>query len=108
MAEICKRRDIMVVQGDVLEVYFELEGIAPEIVQNVYFTSKRAELSVACPYSKLHNGYCLRLGSECTGHMRPIVCNYDVTVELIDGNKLTVLYECCFAVLKKKNFIEED
>lgn len=108
MTEICKRRDVMVIQGDVLEVYFELVGIAPEIVKNVYFSSEKANLSFPCPYSTIYDAYCLRLGSECTGHIHPIICSYDLTVEFIDGNRMTVLHECCFAVLKKRNFIEED
>ena len=108
MAEICKRRDVTVVQGDVLEVYFELIGIAPEIVKNVYFTSKKANLNFPCPFSTSNNAYCLRLPSECTEHIHPIICNYDLTIEFVDGNRMTVLYECRFAVLKKRNSIEGD
>ena len=108
MDEICKRRNVMVIQGDVLEVYFELIGISPDIVKQVYFSSERAQLTFICPYSKLHDAYCLRLPSECTAHLTPNICSYDLTVEFIDGNKMTVLHECCFAVLKKRNNFKEE
>lgn len=108
MAEICKRRDVMVIQGDVIEVYFELVGIEPEIVKNVYFSSEKANLNFSCPYSTIKDAYCLRLSSECTGHLHPIICSYDLTVELVDGNRMTVLHECPFAVLKKRNFIRDE
>lgn len=108
MAEICKKRDVMVIQGDVLEVYFELNGIDSSIVKNVYFTSEKANLNLVLPYSQEHKAYCLRLVSSCTAHINPVICNYDLTVEFVDGNRITVLHECCFAILKKRNFIEEE
>ena len=108
MTEICKKRDIMVIQGDVLEMYFELNGIDPEIVKNVYFSSQKANLRFPLPYSPEHDAYCLRLVSSCTVHINPVICNYDLTIEFIDGNRMTVLHECCFAILKKRNFVEEE
>lgn len=44
MGEFCKCKDVSVIQGDVLEVYFELIGIEPEVVQNLWFSSERAGL----------------------------------------------------------------
>lgn len=108
MGDFCKPKDVMVMQGDILEVYFELDGIAPEAVKTVYFSSDKANLLVYCPYSQFRDGYCLRIGSEYTELMRPIICSYDLTVEFYDGNRITVIHEGCFAVLKKRNFIEED
>lgn len=107
MGEFCKCKDVSVIQGDVLEVYFELIGIEPEVVQNLWFSSKRAGLYTSCPFSKIHNAYCLRLESECTERIKPCICNYDLTVEFIDGNKMTVVHERLFAVLKKRNELEE-
>lgn len=108
MDEICKKRDVIVIQGDVLEMYFELTGIDPEIVKEVYFSSKVAELNFPLPYSEIEKAYCLRLPSSCTEHLFPTISGYDLTVEFIDGNRMTVLHNCLFAVLKKRNTINSD
>lgn len=103
MGDFCKCKDVTVIQGDVLEVYFELIGIAREAVKELWFTSEGAGINTPCPYSEIQDAYCLRLGSECTGHINPCICNYDLTVEFIDGNMLTVAHEKLFAIFKKRN-----
>ena len=106
MNEICKRKSVMVIQGDVLEEHFELIGIAPEVVKTVCFRSEGAKLLCECPYSNLFGAYCLRLPSTVTEELAPVICSYDLTVEFADGNVMTLLHECPFAVLKKRNYIE--
>lgn len=108
MSEICKRKDVMVIKGDVLEVYFELNGITPDVIKNVQFKSDTAQLYVDLVYSNLHNAYCLRLNSDFTDCLSPSIGNYDLVVEFIDGNKITVAHECGFAVLKKRNALYEE
>ena len=108
MSDICKRKDVMVIQGDILEVYFELNGIAPAVVKSAYFESNMTQLYVECPYSSIYDGYCLRLTSDITQSLTPTIGSYDLTVEFIDGNKITVIHEGMFAVLKKRNALCEE
>ena len=108
MTGYCKCKDVIAVRGDILEVHFELVGIAPEAVKNLWFSSNGAGIITACPYSKIEKCYYLRLGSECTEGLKPCITNYDLTVEFIDGNKITVVRERLFAILEKRNRITEE
>lgn len=108
MGEICKRKDLMVIRGDILEVYFELNGIDPDIVEKVMFQSDSALVYSELPYAELQKGYCLRLESDFTYNLKPSIGTYDLIVEFIDGNKITVAHECGFAILKKRNALYEE
>lgn len=99
----CNYKDILVVQGDILEVNFELIGVPYECIKKVTFTCEKLELNVECPYSKFHDAYCLRLASDITQNFPPFIGSYDLTVEFTDECKLTVVNEKLFAVLKKRN-----
>ena len=103
MDEFCKRQNIAVIRGAILEVYFEIEGIPIDAIRRVYFRSDAAQLYIELPYSKLRNAYCLRMESECTDNLKPEIGSYDLLVELIDGNIITVIHECEFFILKKRN-----
>ena len=94
---------ISVIQGDVLEAHFTVPGIPIEAIKAVYFNSRKADLYVECPYSTYLNAYCMRLCSDATELLKPMFGTYDLTVELIDGNILTVSRECDFTVFKKRN-----
>lgn len=108
MGELCDGQNIVVIRGDVLEVYFEIDGISPEVVRQVCFKSDAAQIYTELPYSRLREAYCLRLGSEFTNSLRPSIGSYDLTVEFIDGNIITVAHERGFVVLKKRNAQNEE
>ena len=104
----CSREDLCVVQGDLLEVYYKLTGVDLECVKAVYFSCDKANIRCELPYSKLMGAYCLRLPSTCTKLLTPVICSYDITVEFVDGNMLTLLQQYPFAVLKKRNTLSEE
>lgn len=108
MGELCEGQNIVVIRGDVLEVYFEIDGISPNVVRQVCFKSDAAQIYVELPYSKLREAYCLRLESEYTNMLKPTIGSYDLTVEFIDGNIITVAHEREFIVLKKRNSQNEE
>lgn len=99
---ICKKQIIEVVHGDPIERYFK-PCIDPALIANVYFDSDNAGLHFILPYSSDQQGYCLYIPSNITKHLRPVICTYDLTVELIDGNTLTVIESCPFTIFKKRN-----
>jgi hypothetical protein len=104
----CQKKNIRVIRGDILEVYFEIIGIEPEGIKDVYFTAARQGFSVKLPYSQENEGYCLRFGSDVTELLSHCIGSYDLTVELIDGNKMTLISDGAFDVLKKRNKIKEE
>jgi hypothetical protein len=99
------RKEIKFIQGDVLEYYFDFGGriIPPEVIAHVYFSCAGENLLIDLTYSPEQRAYCLRLTSEETLQLTPMFCTYDVSVEMIDGNKLTILHDCSFVVLRKRN-----
>lgn len=104
----CRGEDgtnLSVVQGDILEVYFILEGISSEEISSVFFSCAEQSISEECEYSEEEGGYRLRLESDVTEGLAPIYGSYDLTVRFSDGNDFTALYEGDFAVLKKRNAI---
>jgi len=98
----CSGEDILVVQGDILEAYFYPEDIDLDAVSDVFFTANEFDLCVSCPYLTEKEGWCLRLTSEVTSTLKPCISSYDLTLELTDGNVLSVK-NGMFAVLKKRN-----
>ncbi len=108
MSEYCRCKDVIAVRGDLLEVHFELIGIDPAAVKNVWFTSDGAGIVTTCPFSDLEQCYFMRLESKDTECLTPCITNYDLTVEFVDGNRLTVVRERLFAVLEKRNSIEKE
>ena len=103
MGDFCCKKDVFVIKGDVLEVYFELDGIPRETVKEVVFNCDCADIHTCCPFSEERGGYCLRIRSEDTELHNPCIGSYDLVVEFIDGEFLTVVHEGLFAVLKRRN-----
>ena len=105
---LCNDKNIVVIRGDVLEVYFEIEGVEPEAISHVYFRSSAADICVELPYSNLRKAYCLRLESATTDEFTPVIGSYDLVIELIDGNIITGVHEGGFTILKKRNAFEDE
>lgn len=119
MEECCKSIDIMFVQGDILEVTFEVLNIPKEAISKMYVNIKGLNLSVECPYVEkeaaeteteeptVSGGYMLRLESENTATFPTVIASYDLVAALSDGNYLTLIREGLFAVLKRRNCLCE-
>ena len=99
--------NISVVQGDILEVYFVLEGISNEDISKVFFSCAEQSLAVECEYSSSQQGYGLRLDSDETDVLEAKQSRYDLTVRFTDGNDFTAVYEGVFAVFPKRNAIRD-
>lgn len=100
--------NITAIIGDLLERYFILNSVDTAAIKEVCFSCRGQGICVHLPYSKLQGGYCLRLGSETTRLLRPKTSYYDLTAELIDGNKITLIYQGTFTVQRKNNKVCEE
>lgn len=95
--------------GDVFEVWFKLNNVDRAAVSEVCFTCRGMGICVHLPYSSLRDGYCLRLTSDFTQELPTGVFYFDLTAELIDGNRVTLIYDGVLTVYKKINKLcEED
>lgn len=101
----CENNNISVIQGDILEIYFVLEGISSEEISKVFFSCAEQSIVEECEYSSSEEGYGLRLDSDVTSGLKPCQSRYDLTVRFADGNDFTAVYEGVFAVLEKRNAI---
>lgn len=89
--------------GDVFEAWFILDSVDREAVSEVCWTCRDLGLCVHLPYSQLRHAYCLRLDSSFTQELPSGVYYFDLTVELIDGNRITLIYDAVLTVYKKIN-----
>lgn len=106
---MAKDYHISLYAGDVLEVWFKLNSIDRLAVNELCFTCKKLGICVHLPYASYQEAYCLRLDSDCTIKFPAAVCYYDLTAELIDGNRLTLIYDGILTIRKKTNKLcEED
>lgn len=99
------KNDIIVIQGDTLKVNFCFCDIENNNIKEVLFTSNRANINLSLPYNEEEQGYILLLDCDTTEKMLSVICNYDLTIELADGTRKTMIHNGVFAVLKKRNKI---
>lgn len=100
--------EIKFIKGDVLEIYFAVEDLEVEYIAKAYFSCIGAKILCELPYSEEQEAFCLRFPSKISDEVKPGFYTYDVTLELVDGSKITLLHNEDFIVLKKKNTLSED
>lgn len=96
-------KKIVVVRGDILQIYFDIDGIDPSIINTVHFSCQKQSLDVILARSKFNVGYWLNLSSKQTEDLIPCSGKYDLTVEFKGGERLTILRNVPFIVLEKSN-----
>lgn len=96
------RNKVCVIQGDALEVIYKFTE-SQEQIKTVCFSSDRAKIVCNLQYAQEEGVYSLKFSSDVTSQLQPMICNYDLTVELMNGDKVTVIHEAPFVVLKKRN-----
>lgn len=106
MAEFLNECNISVIQGDVLELYFIIENIDKEQIEQVFFTCNEKGIQVELEYSEDEQGYALRLESADTSELEVGLSSYDLTLKFADEGYFTAVYEGIFDVLPKKNKVE--
>lgn len=105
---MAKNYHISLYAGDVLEVLFKLNCIDRAAINEVCFTCKKLGICVHLPYSSFREGYSLRLDSDFTENFPDMVAYFDLTAELIDGNRLTLIYNGVLTVRRKNNKLCEE
>lgn len=99
--------EIRFIRGDLLEIYFAVEDLEVEYIAKAYFSCIGAKILCELPYSEEQEAFCLRFPSKVSEEVKPGFYTYDLTLELVDGSKITLLHNEDFVVLKKKNSLLE-
>ena len=99
--------EIRFIKGDLLEIYFAVEDLEVEYIAKVYFSCIGAKILCELPYSEEQEAFCLRFPSKVSEEVKPGFYTYDLTLELVDGSKVTLLHNEDFVVLKKRNTLLE-
>ena len=99
--------EIRFIKGDLLEIYFAVEDLEVQYIAKVYFSCIGAKILCELPYSEEQEAFCLRFPSKVSEEVKPGFYTYDLTLELVDGSKITLLHNEDFVVLKKKNSLLE-
>lgn len=103
-----KEYEIRFVKGDLVEVYFVVDDIDVTYISRVVFSCRNAKILCDLPYSEEHGSFCLRFNSKMSDAIAPGFYTYDLTLELVDGSKITLLHNEDCVVLKKNNSINEE
>ncbi len=99
--------EIRFIRGDLLEIYFAVEDLEVEYIAKAYFSCIGAKILCELPYSEEQEAFCLRFPSKVSEEVKPGFYTYDLTLELVDGSKITLLHNEDFIVLKKRNTLLE-
>ena len=99
--------EIRFIKGDLLEIYFAVEDLEVEYIAKAYFSCIGAKILCELPYSEEQEAFCLRFPSKVSEEVNPGFYTYDLTLELVDGSKITLLHNEDFIVLKKRNTLSE-
>lgn len=100
---MANKYDISFYAGDVLEVWFRLNEVDTEAVSEICLSCADLGICVHLPYSTQKGEWCLRLESDFTARLPAKVCYYDLTANLIDGNRVTLIYNGLLTVRRKNN-----
>lgn len=94
------------IQGDMFELEIKICGIDANLIENVWFSSKRLDITKSI--SNIGDNYFLRIESIITKKFQVGFADYDITVQLKDGQYLTVLHNECIEILQKQNEVKND
>lgn len=94
------------IQGDIFELEIKICGIDANLIENVWFSSKRLDITKSI--SNIGDNYFLRIESIITKKFQVGFADYDITVQLKDGQYLTVLHKECIEILQKQNEVKND
>ena len=97
---------LQVVQGDVFEFGVDFCNLEPMLIERVVFTSKKLGIQETAVFE---NGeYRVRIEGERTRLFPAGFIGYDLTVVLIDGERLTVRNNEKIEVLRKSNEVQNE
>lgn len=108
MTDFSKSNNLLLIAGDILEVYFSFENIDVSSIEEVIFICAEKQIEATLEYSSTEQAYALRLESEDTADIEPGIASYDLTIKFADGNYFTAVYENALNVLPKNNRLSKE
>lgn len=99
--------DIVIIQGDTYQKNVIIEGVYTDIIEGVYFSCGKLNLTQKLSFNSQFNHFELILSSEQTATLKPVVTDFDITVKLQNDKVTTGLYRGKLIVLDKNNPIQE-
>ncbi len=99
--------DVVIIQGDTYEQNVFVEGVPAEVIEEVYFSCNKLNISKSLAFDSDIQGYVLLLSSQETKDLKVVTTDYDITVKLIGNNIKTGIYRGKLIVLEKNNTVED-
>lgn len=100
---ICGKVNITLIQGDSYQKKVKIEGVEPEVVEGVYFSSNKLEFSKKLIYNQIEEKYIFEFTPEETQALPLGRGDYDITIKFIDDKIKTICYRESIEVLPKIN-----
>ena len=95
---------ITIVQGDSYERYITIDGISLDLIEGIYFSSDKLNISKKLILKS--NVFVLSLTSEETKDLPVVNTNYDLTIKFNNNKINTIQYQATISILKKNNKVE--
>lgn len=93
--------DIKIIQGDSYRREITIEGIMPELIEGVYFTSADLQICKKCEF--VNGIYILEFTPQETSDFKSIYSSYDITIKFTQNKVNTICYNASLIVLPKEN-----
>jgi hypothetical protein len=99
---------IDIVQGDDFNLIFKFQDENGAFLTNVqikeiYITCEKLNYQAVVQFSSAKQGFLLTIPAETTANFVQTVTTYDVTVNYVNGNIVTEIYQAPLNILLKRN-----
>lgn len=94
---------ITIIKGDTLSLTINIDGIALETIDKVYFTSSQQNINQKLIFQD--DKYILNIEPDVTSKFSETVCDYDITIVFKNGETYTSIYRASLVVLPKVNHL---
>ena len=97
----CSNDQFLLIVGDLFSLTVEIEGVNPEIISSVWFSSDKLDFSKELSFED--GNWILYISSEETKNFPIGLTLFDITAEFIDGNFQTAIYNGIIIIKSKTN-----
>ena len=103
----CCNTDIVIIKGDTCQRNITVKGVDHNIIDTVYFTCSKLNISQELEYDSTIQKFIFYLSPETTATFKHITTDYDITIKFFDDSIKTVVYRGKMIVVDKNNPIGE-
>lgn len=95
--------EIKIIQGDYYQKNVSVKNVDSTLIEGVYFSCDKLNICKKLEYDNDIEKYKFILTPQETSELKPIICDYDITIKFTDDKIKTPSYRGSVVVLPKTN-----